>query len=119
MRSLVQFFPTRTAAVGFMFCLFFFGAAQQQGASAQTANQYRFTPTKGVNIVPGTTAVTGFNCVTTTPGDDCVATVTLPFAYPFYGNSYTSANVSSNGNLQFTSASADYEIGRASCRERV
>ncbi|HLL73485.1 MAG TPA: carboxypeptidase regulatory-like domain-containing protein [Pyrinomonadaceae bacterium] len=107
MRSLVQFFPARTAAVGFMFCLFFFGAAQPD-ASAQTANQYRFTSTKGATIVPGTTAVTGFNCVTPTAGDDCVATVALPFAYMFYGNSYTSANVSSNGNLQFTSASADY-----------
>ncbi|HYP02427.1 MAG TPA: carboxypeptidase regulatory-like domain-containing protein [Pyrinomonadaceae bacterium] len=107
MRSLVQFSLARTAVAGFMFSLFFFGAASFD-ASAQTANQYRFTSTRGASIVPGTTAVTGFNCVTPRPGDDCVATIALPFAYMFYGNSYTSANVSSNGNLQFTSASADY-----------
>ncbi|HJR09156.1 MAG TPA: carboxypeptidase-like regulatory domain-containing protein [Pyrinomonadaceae bacterium] len=109
MRFPVQFFPARVAAavVSFTFCLFFFGAAQTT-ASAQTANQYRFTSINGASIVPGTTAVTGFNCVTPTVGDDCVANIQLPFAYMFYGSSFTSANVSSNGNLQFTSASADY-----------
>ncbi|HEY9402133.1 MAG TPA: carboxypeptidase regulatory-like domain-containing protein [Pyrinomonadaceae bacterium] len=93
------------AAVSFALCLFI--SAQQQSAQAQTVNQYRFTSTTGASVVPGTTPVTGFNCVATA-GDDCVATIALPFTYGFYGNNYTSAVVSSNGNLQFATASADY-----------
>lgn len=108
MRSLMQFSLARVkplvATLGFMLCLF---CCAGLTASAQTANQYRFTSTNGVSIVPGTTPVTGFSCVAT-PGDDCVATIALPFAYNFYTNTYTSATVSSNGNLQFASASADY-----------
>ena len=34
-------------------------------------------------------------------GDDASATVALPFAFPFYGATYTQAFVSSNGNLNF------------------
>jgi hypothetical protein len=105
MRLPVHFSLARVAtAVSFALCLFF---SAQQSAPAQTVNQYRFTSTTGASIVPGTTQVTGFGCVAT-PGDDCVATITLPFTYNFYGNAYTSAVVSSNGNLQFASASADY-----------
>ncbi|HZG51682.1 MAG TPA: lamin tail domain-containing protein, partial [Pyrinomonadaceae bacterium] len=92
------------AAVGFALGLFF---SAQQTAPAQTVNQYRLTSTTGASLVPGTTPVTGFSCVAT-PGDDCVATIALPFAYNFYSNTYTSATVSSNGNLQFASANPDY-----------
>jgi hypothetical protein len=92
------------SAVVFALCLFF---AAQQSAPAQTVNQYRLTSSTGANLVPGTTPVTGFSCGAT-PGDDCVATIALPFAYTFYTNTYTSAVVSSNGNLQFATASADY-----------
>ncbi|WP_416900842.1 carboxypeptidase regulatory-like domain-containing protein [Micromonospora echinospora] len=35
-------------------------------------------------------------------GDDAVATVSLPFAFPFYGASYRSAWVDTNGLLSFT-----------------
>jgi glucose/arabinose dehydrogenase len=35
-------------------------------------------------------------------GDDNVGQVTLPFAFPFYGTSYTSAWVDTNGKLSFT-----------------
>jgi len=105
MRFLVQFSLARVAAaVSFALCLLI---SAQQSAQAQTVNQYRFTSTTGASVVPGTTPVTGFSCGTT-PGDDCVATIALPFTYSFYGNDYTSAVVSSNGNLQFASASADY-----------
>jgi len=105
MRFPVQFSLARVAAaVVFALCLFF---SAQQTAPAQTVNQYRFISTNGASIVPGTTPVTGFSCVAT-PGDDCVATIPLPFAYNFYSNTYTSAVVSSNGNIQFASASPDY-----------
>jgi hypothetical protein len=105
MRFPVHFSLARVAAAAsFALCLFFFAA---QSAPAQTVNQYRFASANGASIVPGTTQVTGFGCVAT-PGDDCVATIALPFAYNFYSNAYTSAVVSSNGNLQFASANADY-----------
>jgi hypothetical protein len=38
--------------------------------------------------------------------DNCTYTVTLPFPVTFYGNSFTSAKVSTNGNLQFSSNSS-------------
>jgi hypothetical protein len=110
MRSLVQFFLARRRAaqfVGLALCLFYCGALST--ASAQAVNQYRFTSTSGAAIVPGTTPVTNFGCVAT-PGDDCVATIPLPFAYTFYTNSYTTATVSSNGNLQFASTNTDYGL---------
>src|SRR5262249_19984628 len=40
--------------------------------------------------------------------DDCVTPITFPFPIPFYGQMYTSGNVSSNGNLQFDSANPDF-----------
>ena len=52
--------------------------------------------------MPGTTNI-GSAC------DDCTTAITLPFAYTFYNNaSTTSATVSSNGSLQFTSAVSPY-----------
>jgi len=50
----------------------------------------------GQSIVPGTTD-------TGNHGDDAVTAITLPFAFNFYGTPFTTANLSSNGNLQFTS----------------
>ncbi|HVG38554.1 MAG TPA: DUF4876 domain-containing protein, partial [Pyrinomonadaceae bacterium] len=109
MRFPLQFFLARRRAAqvlaGFALCLFCCGALSS--ASAQAVNQYRFTTSNGAAIVPGTTPVTNFACGPVA-GDDCVATINLPFAYTFYTNSYTQANISSNGNLQFASASADY-----------
>jgi hypothetical protein len=48
-------------------------------------------------LVPATTDREN-NC------DDCVTPIAFPFPIRFYGNSYTTANASSNGNLQFNSA---------------
>jgi hypothetical protein len=48
----------------------------------------------GDSIVPGTTD-TGNHC------DDCTTLITLPFPYTLYGQTYTAANVDSNGTLQF------------------
>ena len=44
---------------------------------------------------------TGSHC------DDCVTQVDLPFPVTLYGQEYTSAFASSNGNLQFSSSSSD------------
>jgi len=48
----------------------------------------------GQSIVPGVTDVGNH-------GDDTVTTIPLPFPVYIYGTPYTSANVSSNGNIQF------------------
>ncbi len=48
----------------------------------------------GGAIVPGTTDIGNH-------GDDTVTTVALPFPYTLYDQSFTSINLSSNGNAQF------------------
>jgi hypothetical protein len=52
-------------------------------------------------IVTGTTD-TGNHC------DDCATPVTLPFPVSLYGISYTTANVESDGNFQFTTSNGIY-----------
>ena len=37
-------------------------------------------------------------------GDEALATVALPFDFPFYGASYDTAQLSTNGHLRFVSA---------------
>ncbi|MEP6920955.1 MAG: carboxypeptidase regulatory-like domain-containing protein [bacterium] len=69
---------------------------------AATAANYVVAQTTGA-VDPGTSLVTGYNCGSGSPGDDCIAPVTLPFAYTLYDTTFTSVNVSSNGNLQFAS----------------
>ena len=51
--------------------------------------------------VPGTTLLP-------LTGDDNSAVVTLPFSFSFYGTSYGTANVSTNGHLSFSAASTAY-----------
>ena len=48
----------------------------------------------GGSIVPGTTDIGNH-------GDDTVTTIALPFSYSLYGTTFTSVNLSSNGNAQF------------------
>src|SRR5687768_13461077 len=48
----------------------------------------------GQSIIPGATDA-GNHC------DDCVTEVSLPFEVPVYSTPYSSAHVSSNGNIQF------------------
>jgi hypothetical protein len=49
----------------------------------------------GGSIVPGTTDIGNH-------GDDQVTNVALPFSYTLYDQTYSSVNLSSNGNAQFT-----------------
>jgi N-acetylneuraminic acid mutarotase len=51
--------------------------------------------------VPGTTDI-GNHC------EDCVTNVSLPFAYQLYDQTFTSANVSSNGVVEFQGAYTNY-----------
>ena len=66
-------------------------------ASPTCTPNYTFTVGTGT-IVPGTTD-TGNHV------DDGTTPITLPFAYTLYGQSFTAANISSNGNIQFVSNS--------------
>ena len=49
--------------------------------------------------MPGTTDIGNHS-------DDLVTTIPLPFSYTLYGTTFTSINLSSNGNAQFTTTSA-------------
>jgi N-acetylneuraminic acid mutarotase len=55
----------------------------------------------GGGIVPGTTDI-GNHC------DDCVTTVSLPFPFTLYDQTFTAVNLSSNGNAQFTTMDPGY-----------
>ncbi|HEX8071977.1 MAG TPA: carboxypeptidase regulatory-like domain-containing protein [Pyrinomonadaceae bacterium] len=73
-------------------------------AAPAAAGNYLVTQTTGA-IVPGTAAVPGLLCGSN-PGDDCTSTITLPFSFTLYDQTFTTANVSTNGNLQFASNTA-------------
>src|SRR5437660_179491 len=53
------------------------------------------------SIVPGTTD-------TGNHGDDTVVTIPLPFSYALYDQTFTSINLSSNGNAQFTTTDTTF-----------
>jgi hypothetical protein len=55
----------------------------------------------GGSIVPGTTDIGNH-------GDDTVTTIALPFPYTVYGTTFTSVNLSSNGNAQFLTTDAAF-----------
>jgi hypothetical protein len=71
------------------------------GRALAQCNAYTLTSSTGVAIVPGTTD-TGNHV------DDGMTAVALPFPVVVYGSSYSAAQVSSNGNLQFTTANSAY-----------
>jgi len=81
--------------------LFFaFGSTQPCVANGYT----NLTATTGATMPMGTTK-------SALIGDDETINVTLPFAFWFNGTSYSYLIVSSNGNVQFTSANEDSSIG--------
>src|SRR6266581_687813 len=62
--------------------------------------QYVITQIGG-SIVPGTTDIGNH-------GDDTVTTIALPFSYTLYDQTFTSINLSSNGNAQFTTTDTTF-----------
>jgi hypothetical protein len=69
--------------------------AQFSGGPDAFGMSYTTVP---IDFVP----LTGDPAATTySLGDDGEATVTLPFAFPYYGNTWTTATLSSNGGLRF------------------
>ncbi len=112
MRFLVRFSLALSAA----FALgLIYPTAQQAQVKSQHSSKLAPTGVSGVSnyqiaqttgaVVPGATAVTGFNCGGGTAGDDCVATVALPFNYTLYDTAFSAVNVNTNGNAQFASNS--------------
>lgn len=69
--------------------------------AAAAAPDYLTSTSTGNPIVPGVTD-------TGNHADDATTSVTLPFAVSFYGASYTTAQISSNGNLQFTGNTSEF-----------
>ena len=69
---------------------------------------YTIETQTGQQIVPGTTDI-GNSC------DDCTTSI-LPFPVQLYDGTFNTANVSSNGNLQFDSNSSAFV--NACCRLR-
>ncbi|MGQ0739750.1 MAG: proprotein convertase P-domain-containing protein [Bacteroidota bacterium] len=67
-----------------------------------SGQNYSFTTSGGNAIVPGAALVAG------SQADDVVINVPLPFSYTVYGTSYASVGVSTNGNLQFTTANSTF-----------
>jgi photosystem II stability/assembly factor-like uncharacterized protein len=68
---------------------------------ASSGSGYTLTTTTGATIVPGV-ADTGNHA------DDGTTSITLPFTFTFYGQSFNNAALCSNGSLQFQSNDAAY-----------
>jgi hypothetical protein len=79
-------------------CAAFSGNYTVVGCPAQ--NHYTITQIGGT-IVPGTMDI-GNHC------DDCVTTISLPFPYTLFDQTYTSVNLSSNGNAQFVGTATNF-----------
>ena len=82
----------RTAEVA----LIVFGVLAVPGL-ASAGDDYITNTQTGQSIIPGATDI-GNHC------DDCVTPLPLPFQVPVYSTPYSSAYVSSNGNIQFLTA---------------
>ena len=65
---------------------------------------YTVNTQTGQSIIPGTTD-TGNHC------DDCTTLVTFPFPVPVYETPFTSAYVSSNGDMQFNTDNGGWSSG--------
>src|SRR3954452_3272542 len=61
-----------------------------------TSVNYYVVPSGSATVVPGTVDI-GNHC------NDCTTAITMPFPVQLYDRYFTTANVSSNGNLQFLS----------------
>jgi len=77
-------------------CTFTYEASTPTPTPTPTVTPCQITITQITGtIVPGTVDI-GNHC------DDCVTTISLPFSFTLYDQTFTSVNLSSNGNAQFT-----------------
>ena len=74
------------------------GNPKQTFSGSSTLQGCQYGITQGTDrVVPGNTNI-GSNC------DECDTFIPLPFNFQLYGTTYTGANVSSNGRLDFVNA---------------
>src|SRR5207248_2687117 len=66
-----------------------------------TPAAYSYSTSTGASLIPGVNDIGNHT-------DDGTTAIALPFTFNFYGTPFNSANVSSNGNVQFTGANSDY-----------
>ena len=84
--------------VSLMLTLSFSGTTNVLNFSAASASTaFAMTTSTGASFVSGTTDIGNH-------GDDTVTSLNLPFPFVFYGQAFSNATVSANGNLQFQSA---------------
>jgi len=76
-------------------------AAMSAAHARAQCTGFNLTQSAGISIDPGTVDI-GNHC------DDCTTFIALPFGVTLYGATYTSARVSSNGNVQFTTDNGEY-----------
>ena len=79
------------APIALTLAVAFAGGSSTLNYTIPSSSVYTITPTNGVSIVPGVTD-TGNHC------DDCCTTIGLPFAYPFYGQTYSNEPPKFSGN---------------------
>ncbi len=92
------------AAMGVALAVAVSGVGVFTAPAASAATTYDISTSSGNNMLAGTSD-TGNHC------DDCVTAVVSPFPLRVYGQQYSQFSVSSNGNMQFTTASARYDNG--------
>jgi hypothetical protein len=63
---------------------------------------------------PSSTFYTGSTVLTAVTGDEAVASVALPFAFSFYGNTYSTVWISTNGFLSFADPGGTHSSDRTS-----
>ena len=80
----------------------FNGISSQLNMAIPAAADYTMVQSSGGTIVPGTTDVGNH-------ADDLVTRISLPFPVNFYGQNFTNATLSSNGNLQFLSGDEQWQ----------
>src|SRR5206468_307944 len=86
------------------------GTATPTGTTTATATATG-TPNACLNYVTATATATieaGTVLVAGSQTDDGTSSISLPFPVQFYGSTYATANVSTNGNLQFSSSSTQW-----------
>ncbi len=83
--------------------------APQGGTPTPTSTPSSCGPNSNFIMSQSTGAIVpGVTLVPFSQGDDVVVNITLPFTFQFYGQGFPSVNASTNGNLQFSSASPDF-----------
>ena len=95
---------TLLLALAATFDLYAYGQSSAGVPAGSTCTVWNYTMTHN-STTPETVALAATQLTDLPPSDDAVAAVALPFNFTFYGQSYDSIEVSTNGNIQFVTTS--------------